>query len=79
MTKKITKNKSAEQVDHPDHYNQGNIECIDALQACMSVEEFIGFCRGNAIKYLWRSSDKGGKTDLEKARWYLNKLIDSVE
>lgn len=78
MLKKAT-TEPTEQVFHPDHYNQGAIECIDALQSCLSEEEFSGFCRGNSIKYLWRSPDKGGKVDLEKAQWYLSKLIDVTE
>lgn len=64
-------------VDHPSHYNQGDIECIDALKACLTPEEFRGFLKGNTIKYLWRSEDKGNPVeDLEKAAWYLDRLIE---
>ena len=66
-------------VDHPDHYNKGGIECIDALAA--AVEGLVGmesFCTANAIKYLWRWKYKGGIQDLEKAKWYIDLLIENV-
>ena len=62
-------------VDHPEHYTSGEIECIDALKASMSHAEFCGFLKGNAMKYLWRYDKKGKATeDLEKSRWYLDRL-----
>lgn len=67
------------QVDHPDHYNQGSIECIEALKACMTPEEYHGFCSGNVIKYVWRYRNKNGIKDLEKAKWYLETLIKDIE
>ena len=64
---------------NPDHYRRGDIEAIDAIEASMSPEEFQGYCKGNAFKYLWRYRYKGKpQQDLEKARLYLNRLIDSV-
>lgn len=62
-------------VNHPDHYS-GAIECIDAIQACMSDEEFAGFLRGNVMKYIWRYRKKGGVESLKKAQWYLDRLIE---
>jgi len=59
-------------VNHPDHYNQGDIECIDAIRAALTPEEYRGFCKGNAFKYIWRERQKGGNTSLEKAEVYLN-------
>lgn len=61
-------------VTHPEHYTFGDIECIDAIEASMSQEEFKGFLKGNAMKYLWRYPHKGRVTDIEKAAWYLEKL-----
>lgn len=62
-------------VEHPAHYTSGEIECIDALKASMSHTEFCGFLKGNAMKYLWRYDKKGkAKEDLEKSRWYLDRL-----
>lgn len=63
-------------INHPDHYNQGGVECIDAIEAAGHLE---GFCTGNVIKYLWRWKDKGGLEDLKKARWYIDKLIQHLE
>jgi hypothetical protein len=62
-------------VNHPSHYTQGNIECIEAIEAQLSPEEFRGFLKGNIVKYLWRERDKGGVESLEKAGWYLDRLI----
>lgn len=62
----------------PQHYNQGGIECIEALQSCMSESEYQGFLRGNAIKYLWRLNDKATpQENLKKARWYIDTLTES--
>ena len=63
-------------VTHPYHYTQGGIECIDAIKASMTKEEFKGFLKGNSLKYLWRYENKNNPVeDLEKAKWYLEKLI----
>ena len=43
--------KKKDLVNHPPHYNQGDIECIDAIEAMLSPEEFIGYLRGNSFKY----------------------------
>lgn len=66
-------------VNHPPHYTSGDIECIDAIQASMSDEAFLGYCKGNALKYIWRYEKKGGKESLEKARFYLNKMIEVLD
>lgn len=62
-------------VDHPSHYNALPVECID-------VVEHMNFCLGNAIKYIWRAGLKPGAdktTDLEKARWYINRELQRIE
>ena len=62
-------------VDHPSHYNNGGIECIDAIEsATEGLTGLEAFCTGNAIKYLWRWKHKNGIEDLDKAIWYINKL-----
>lgn len=67
-------------VERPSHYVNGEIECIDAIQAATTQEEFEGFLRGNVLKYLWRCNLKSNKTeDLNKARWYLNRLIEETD
>ena len=62
----------------PFHYTQGDVECIDAIQASMSVEAFQGYLKGNVLKYIWRYENKGGVEDLKKAEWYLTKLTEVV-
>jgi hypothetical protein len=66
-------------VENPPHYNIGSIECITAIEASMSPIEFQGYCKGNCLKYLWRYQYKSKPLeDLNKANWYLNKLITST-
>ena len=64
-------------VNSPPHYNDGGIECIEAIEASMSEEAFRGYLKGNMLKYIWRYEHKGGKEDLDKANWYLTKLRES--
>ena len=66
-------------VNHPSHYTQGGIECVDAIRAALTDEEFRGFCKGNALKYLHRESHKGGDESLEKAMWYIERARDESE
>lgn len=63
-----------DKVNHPPHYTQSGIECIEAIRAQLSDEEFVGYLRGNIAKYMWRYQDKNGIEDLRKARWYLDTL-----
>lgn len=71
--------KEDDMVNHPSHYTQGGIECIEAIRASMSPEAFQGYCKGNVMKYIWRASLKNGLEDLKKAQVYLGWLIESVE
>lgn len=59
-----------------DHYRKLTVQPWQAMQAWMSPEQFSGFLQGNIIKYIVRYRDKGGVTDLEKARHYLDKLME---
>jgi hypothetical protein len=61
-------------VNHPAHYTQGGIECIEAIKAALGSEGFRAYCRGNVLKYLWRTEFKNGAQDLQKAKWYLDRL-----
>ena len=61
----------ADMVNHPPHYNShpSGVECIQ-------ITEHMGFCLGNAVKYIWRAGLKTDAVeDLEKARWYLEREI----
>ena len=62
-------------VNRPNHYNQGDIECLDAIQSALSDEEFRGYLKGNIIKYVWRESHKGQLEDMKKAQFYINKIV----
>tara|TARA_E500000318_G_scaffold109555_1_gene122802 strand:+ start:956 stop:1246 length:291 start_codon:yes stop_codon:yes gene_type:complete len=66
-------------VNSPSHYNEFGIECIDAIQAATG-SEFKSYLQGNIMKYLWRYRYKGKPVeDLQKAEWYLSRLIDTVK
>lgn len=71
--------KPEDQVNHPSHYTSGGIECIEAIKASMIPDGFQDYCKGNVLKYIWRWRHKGGVEDLEKARVYLNWLIESAK
>lgn len=67
-------------VNHPSHYNQGKIECIEAIESATIGKSGIeAVCVANVIKYLWRYEKKGGKESVEKAMWYLNRLLRVLE
>ena len=74
--KKIMTEKT-DYVNSPPHYNSGDIECIDAIQAMLTPDEFIGYLRGNSLKYRWRFRyNKKPIEDLRKANWYEDKLLN---
>ena len=70
--------KASDLVNHPPHYNQAGIECIEAIRAATG-DGYEYYLQGNIMKYLWRYRYKNGTEDLEKAQWYLSKLIEEVE
>lgn len=74
------KESNVDMVNHPSHYTQGGIECIDALKAAtVSKTGIEAVCTANAIKYLWRYEEKNGIEDVKKARWYIDRLIKELE
>ena len=75
-----SKKSDADMVNHPSHYTQGGIECIDALKAAtVSKTGIEAVCTANAIKYLWRYEEKNGIEDVKKARWYIDRLIRELK
>ena len=64
----------SDNVNHPKHYETHikGLEAIDIIYAALGPERFVGYCRGNALKYLLRADAKNGTEDLEKAQVYLN-------
>ena len=69
----------SDEIYNPEHYNHGFIECIDYIEGGLSREAFEGYLEGNIKKYLHRWRFKGKDKDLQKARWFLNKLIEFRE
>ena len=75
----ITLTDNNDMVNHPPHYNQSGVECIDAISAATG-DNFQYYLQGNIMKYLWRFDYKGKAVeDLNKAKWYLDKLIAHTE
>lgn len=65
---------------NPQHYRNGEVECIDAIKAATLNKPGIqAVCVANVIKYLWRYESKNRLEDVRKAQWYLNKLIEEME
>ena len=74
------KEPNVDMVNHPVHYTQGGIECIDCIKSATVGKVGIeAFCVGNAIKYLFRYEEKNGIEDVKKARWYIDRLIRELE
>lgn len=70
----LTMTSHSDNVNHPSHYTQGNIEVIDFIE-----DQSLDYREGNVIKYVCRYKYKNGLEDLKKARWYLNRLISDLE
>ena len=74
--------KQVDPVNHPSHYCNRSMEAIDIIEMCVSVEKNpkVAYNMSNVLKYLLRFRDKGKDLeDLQKARWYLNRMIEKVE
>ena len=63
-------------VNHPAHYCNGSIECIDAIESAIQpLDGPAAFLAGTSIKYVWRHALKGKPIeDIDKAIWYLTRL-----
>ena len=69
----------SDSVEHPSHYNAGNVETIDAIKSALG-DAFLDYCRGNVLKYVWRCRHKGNTLeDLRKAEKYLEWAIEEAE
>ena len=68
-------------VSNPKHYELGNtgVEAIDVIEAILTKEEYIGYLRGNILKYQLRANKKNGTEDLQKADMYSGWLIEALE
>ena len=57
----------------PDHYGGSEIDVIDFCQA-----NNLDFMQGNVIKYVFRYKNKNGLEDLEKAKEYIDRMIENL-
>lgn len=72
------KNMVNDPVNHPSHYADSKVECIDAMEQVFGAEAVKNFCLCNAFKYHWRHDQKNGEEDLRKAAWYMDKYKEIV-
>lgn len=63
-------------INHPYHYTQGGIECIDAMESAFGAAQLAVYCKIAAFKYIWRCEYKNGAEDVKKAIWYMNKFLE---
>ena len=70
----LPKEKPVDSIN-PEHYKSGDIECIDAIKSSLDKQQFKGYLKASVIKYLWRYEKKNGLDDLQKANWFLQRLI----
>jgi hypothetical protein len=71
----------SDMVNHPPHYNNRKMEAIDIIEMIIEAEKNpkVAYNMSNVIKYLLRFRDKGTPIqDLQKAKWYLNRMIDKI-
>jgi hypothetical protein len=62
-----------------NHYKDLSVQPWVAMESWMTTEQFAGFLRGNAIKYLARCDSKGGLEDVKKAQHYIQKLLEVLQ
>lgn len=75
----IVEIEEVDEVNHPPHYLVGGIEVIDYIKAKLTPEEFLGYLKGNVIKYISRADHKNGMIDWGKADWYVDRYRKEVE
>ena len=69
-----------EMVNHPSHYNQGGMECIEGLIGAFGKKEVAIFCKINAMKYIWRLGHKDEEAqEIGKIKWYLDKYLELTQ
>ena len=71
--------KDYDEITNPQHYTDGDIQFIHAAESVLSHDEFLGFLRGNILKYVWRCEKKqDALKDMQKAHWYMCRYMDYV-
>lgn len=74
--KNLTTMNYDDPVHSPSHYTSGKFETIDYIEDKLTSDQFEGYCVGNILKYMSRYRHKNGVEDLQKAKWYLTRLIN---
>lgn len=70
----------SDDVRKPAHYTDGSVEFIEAVESALGPEGFLAFCKGNALKYLWRCDRKGSPfKDVSKAHWYVCRWMEAYD
>ncbi|WP_204206406.1 DUF3310 domain-containing protein [Mammaliicoccus sciuri] len=70
--------RTTDNVNHPSHYNFGDIEVVDFIeQVTKHYNSDVAYHIGNAIKYISRAPHKNGKEDIAKAKWYIERAFDN--
>ena len=66
--------QSPDMVNSPSHYQLNGVEAIDIIKTILTPEEYLGYLKGNALKYIIREPYKGNPVqDVAKAKWYLSR------
>lgn len=76
MKKKQIPIKPFDAVDKPEHYHKNGLDPLTVMGQTFTREEYVGFAKGNVLKYVMRYKEKNGLEDLKKARFYLEELIE---
>ncbi|MDW4443360.1 DUF3310 domain-containing protein [Staphylococcus saprophyticus] len=78
LSNDLQQRKRNDTVNHPSHYNYGDIEVINFIeQVTKHYNPNVAYHIGNAIKYLARSPHKNGKEDIAKAKWYIERAFEN--
>lgn len=66
-------------INHPNHYTNGGMECIDEMILIFGKRVVADFCLCNAWKYRYRALHKNGQEDIDKSHWYISKYNELIE
>ena len=78
---KLNETDTEDIINHPNHYTNGGMECIDEMIMIFGRGVVANFCLCNAWKYRYRALHKNGQEDIDKSHWYIAKykeLVDEV-
>ena len=77
FSQKLDESIEVDMINQPPHYTYGDIEIIDFIeQVTAQYPPELAFAIGSAIKYIARANHKNGKEDIDKAKWYLQRVFD---